>query len=161
MFKRLVLAFVLAVLLYGALWSFFEYLRVRKGPWEITFTAGPDGPPGLTVNQPALGISNLTILFEGAETAILETPKTVLFDQPNTLDLPFGEWIHLDLEFQPGVVTLEIFDHLVEFLPRTLIIDWEETPWRSNDIIVVRPRPEENTEKVVTETGALPSSEEQ
>lgn len=142
MIKRLLIALVIALVFYAVLWNSFEYLRTRKGPWAITFIANTNEPPAIVINQKSLGISNLKLVFEGAQTPPLPEPKTVYFDHPQ-MNGPFGKWIFDDLMFQPGTVTLEMFGHEVEFLPRVLYIDRKEIPWRSDDVIIVKPKEEE------------------
>ncbi|MBT5704739.1 MAG: hypothetical protein HOI66_00360, partial [Verrucomicrobia bacterium] len=74
------MAFGLAVLCYVSFYSCDGHLRSRKGPWELTFKSEADGTPNLVVNQPLLGITNVTLRMEG-ETAVQE-PETVVFTGP-------------------------------------------------------------------------------
>ncbi len=123
-------AFALALILYAGVYSGIEYLRTRKGPWEITFGQfGND--PGLTIRQTRLGISNVCITFPGQRT--LPTNETVIFAQPRPVpyDVPMGKCVFMDTTFLPGTVTLQIFGHEIELLPRVLTIDQREYPWKS------------------------------
>ncbi|HKQ37149.1 MAG TPA: hypothetical protein VJ063_03660 [Verrucomicrobiae bacterium] len=119
--KQTVVLFVAVLLAYLAVFSGIEWLRHRKGPWQVTFETN-----SVRVTQPYLKIS-----------AVLEFPDekatntgTVLFDKPKK-PLPYGKLLYEDLTFLPGVVTLDLFGHEVEFLPRVIIADKKEIPWRS------------------------------
>jgi hypothetical protein len=57
------------------------------------------------------------------------------------IDMPFGSCIFMDLTFLPGTLTFRLFGHEVEFLPRTMILDHEEHPWRSGEIISLEQAP--------------------
>jgi hypothetical protein len=46
--------------------------------------------------------------------------------------------IFQDPTFLPGTVTIRLFGHVVEFLPRVLTIDKKEYPWQSGAVIEVR-----------------------
>ena len=39
----------------------------------------------------------------------------------------------------PGTVTMDLFGHEVELLPRTLIVNKKEVPWKSNTAIELSP----------------------
>jgi hypothetical protein len=39
----------------------------------------------------------------------------------------------------PGTVTLRLFGHEIELLPRVLIIDRKEHPWKAGDTIRLAP----------------------
>jgi hypothetical protein len=45
----------------------------------------------------------------------------------------------MDTTFLPGTVTLEVFNHQVELLPRVLVIDRQEHPWLSESTITLHP----------------------
>ena len=127
---------LLAVVIYVGGFSFDQHLRKRKGPWEVNFFAGPSGTPAIVVNQPKLNITNLTIVFEG-ET-VTNSPGAVVFDVPEK-PVPFGKVKFEDLTYLPGTVTLGLFGHEVELLPRTLYINRKPHPWTSNHTITLSP----------------------
>jgi hypothetical protein len=123
-----------ALLFYAAGFGLNEHLRWRRGPWEVRFEPGTE--PRLIVNQPRLGISGVTLLFPG-ETA--EGPATVVrFETPHQT-IPFGSVKYDDLTYLPGVVTLDLFGHEIELLPRTLYVNREAIPWtNANRVVVAR-----------------------
>jgi hypothetical protein len=44
----------------------------------------------------------------------------------------------MDTTFLPGTLTLRAFGHEIEFLPRVMIIDHEEHPWKPGETIELR-----------------------
>src|SRR5437868_6296943 len=100
--RNLALVFALALLAYAAFYFGIEHLRARKGPWQVTFKSTPSGTPLLLINQPALGITNVQIIFpEAANSA--SPPATLVFDHPREVpyDLPFGRCRFMDTTFLP------------------------------------------------------------
>ncbi|MCU0771094.1 MAG: hypothetical protein MUE94_04880 [Verrucomicrobia bacterium] len=142
LWKHLALAFVLALALYLIGFPWLEHHRSRRGPWEVTFVSESQAPPRITVNQPALGITNVQIVFEGV-TAPAPTQATIGFAAARQVPfpVPFGECVFLDLLFLPGTVTLDLFNHQIELLPRTLSIDGREQEWRSGMRFELKPPP--------------------
>lgn len=128
--KHFIFAFVLAVMLYAALYTGIEHRRTKNGPWQVTFTNAA-GIPTLIVNEPKLHISNLKINFPSETTA--QTNSTMIFDQPQPVPfaVPFGECVFLDTTFQPGTVVFNLFGHEIQLLPRVLTIDKKEYAWQS------------------------------
>lgn len=134
-------AFGLALLLYAAAFWWIEHLRHRKGAWEVAFTT-TNGAPALVVHQPQLGVTNVTLWFPGK--SFTNAPATLRFEmaRPVPFELPFGQCIFLDTTFLPGTVTMRLFSHELELLPRTLILDHREVPWSAGAVIPVgRERP--------------------
>lgn len=117
-----------------------EYLRVRKGPWELTFEPTSGGVAGsapvIVVNQPASGVSAVKLVFHGEHAT--NAPGTVRFDgvEKNAI---FGELIYEDLTFLPGVVTFNVFGHELELMPRVLVVNRREVPWQSGAVIDLWP----------------------
>lgn len=130
-FLRVLLGFAAVGMAYLLLFHAIESRRVAKGPWRVTF-AVREGVPSLIVNQPALKIEAVEIVF-GDEHLATNLFYTVQFDQarPVPFELPFGRCVFLDATFLPGTVVLEAFGHEIQLLPRTLTIDRFEQPWRS------------------------------
>ena len=131
-------AFVIALVLYAAFFSCDQHLRLRKGPWQITFTSETNGHPAIIVNQPKLNIANVKIVFTGQ--TITNAPRTIIFDTP-VQQAPFGKIIFFDTTYLPGTVTFGLFGHVIELLPRTLVIDRKECPWQSNSTFSLPVRP--------------------
>ena len=132
--KHALIAFFIALVIYIAAYSIDQHLRTRKGPWRVTFTQQADGSPAIIVNQPKLNITNLKIVLAGETTANPEA--TVAFDVPQK-PVPFGSVKFEDLTYLPGAVTLDLFGHEIELLPRTLFLNRKEHPWKSNTTIVL------------------------
>ena len=127
-------AFLIAVVGYVVLYNLIERARIRRTPWEITFTQ-TNGTPALIVRQDQLAAESRTVIFRGANLAswAAQKPERILFDQarPVPFPVPFGQCIFLDTTFLPGTVVFELFGHTVEFMPRALIIDNQPHEWDS------------------------------
>jgi hypothetical protein len=137
--RHFLIALLLAVVIYGATYYSMEYQRTRHGPWRLTFSAGGTNSPALLINEPGLHLENLRLDFPGQSAAA--TNATVVFDQPRDVpfDLPLGKCIFMDAMSLPGTVTLVLFGHEIELLPRTLTIDKKDYPWQSNTNLPVLP----------------------
>jgi len=132
--KQFLYAFVIALIGYAGFFSCDKYLREKNGPWRITFTTDSSGVPGIIIQEPRLNILNVKIVFPGARTALTNFSAVVVFDNP-LKTIPFGKFIFHDLMYLPGTVTLELFGHEIELLPRVLIIDRKEHAWKSGTTI--------------------------
>jgi hypothetical protein len=134
--RHLVVPFGIAVVVYVVFYSFIEHRRTRKGPWEVSFTNDASGAPTLVINQPALAITNLQIAFPGESS---RTNASLSFRQPQPVpwDLPYGKCVFMDTTFLPGTITIDLFGHEIELIPRVLTIDQKEMPWESGKTIVV------------------------
>ncbi len=75
--------------------------------------------------------------------AIPSPPTTLTFGQLQQVpyEVPFGKCIFLDTTSLPGTVVLDLFGHEIELLPRALIIDRQERPWRSDTTIELTRNP--------------------
>jgi hypothetical protein len=138
MARHFLLAFLLALVGYALFYQLIEHRRTRKGPWQVMFTNSATGPPAIIINQSTLGITNVQISFPG-ERATNAPSATLLFGQPKPVPygVPFGECVFMDTTFQPGTVTFRLFGHEIELLPRVLIVDHEEWPWKPNGVIAL------------------------
>jgi hypothetical protein len=132
--KHFLYPLVIALLGYAGFFSCDKYLREKNGPWEVTFMTDSSGIPGIVIQEPRLSIANVKIVFPGGRTAQTNLPIAVVFDNP-IKTVPFGKFIFHDLMYLPGTVTLELFGHEIELLPRVLIIDRKERPWKSDTTI--------------------------
>jgi hypothetical protein len=141
--KHFLLAFLLAVICYAFFYHNIEHRRTRKGPWEIIFTNDFNGSPALVINQPKLAITNAQIVFSDQKIPPGFSSATVLFSQPRPVpySLPLGKCVFMDTTFLPGTVTLDLFNHEIELLPRVLVIDRQEHPWLSGSSITLHPVP--------------------
>lgn len=127
--KHFVAAFLVTLAAYAAFFAVDQHIRHRKGAWDVAFDPQNSGGPAILVNQPALGISNVKIVF-GGDSLTNAAPGAVLFDFPKK-PLPFGRMKFEDLTYLPGSVTFDFFGHEVELLPRTLIVNRKELGWTS------------------------------
>src|ERR1035438_8148101 len=137
--KHLILAFLLALLGYIVFYQAIEHRRTRKGPWRVTFTRTAAGAPVILIDQPKLAITNVQLSFAGEFLPATNRTVTLIFDQPRPVPyaVPFGNCIFMDTTFLPGTVTLQLFGHEIELLPRVLVLDHEEHPWRSETAIKI------------------------
>ena len=124
------IAFAIALIAYAAFYSCDSHLRTRKGPWQIEFAADTNGVPSVILRQPSLGVERFQLVFIGERVPTNFVPATLRFDSPQQR-LPAGEFVYHDLMYLPGVVALNLYGHGVELVPRTLILDGREEPWRS------------------------------
>lgn len=121
-----VIALVLAAALYAGGFIFDQHLRARRGPWVVEFTRAADQSPMIVIEQPALGIGGVRFIFPG-ETVESQS-ETVRFDVPEGA-IPWGRLKYEDLTYLPGVVTLEVFGHEIEMLPRRLYVNRQAVAW--------------------------------
>jgi hypothetical protein len=123
-------ALVIAIVFYLVFYTWMTHRREGKGPWQINFATDVNGTPSIKINQSKLNLSK-TITFDGAKVS--PTNQTVMFYQ-GTTDIPFGKMLFQDPTFLPGTVTMDMFGHQVELLPRVIIIDKKEHAWTEPDI---------------------------
>ncbi len=136
--KPVAIAFAIALIGYATLYSCDSHLRTRKGPWQVEFTADTNGVPAIIIHQPALGVERFQLVFAGERAPTNFSPATIRFDTPKQ-KVPVGEFLYHDLMYLPGVVSLNLFGHGIELLPRTLIVDGREEPWRATAMLDLKP----------------------
>ena len=136
LFRHLAAAAILAVVFYIAAFAWIEHRRVAKGPWEIVFISDGAGRPSLWISQAALQISQ-RLSFPDDQVARTNLAELVKFREAAT-NLPFGEMLLQDPLYLPGTITMRLFGHQIEVLPRTLIVDKTEHPWKAGAEIAVR-----------------------
>ncbi len=126
---------------YFSVFTWVENNRRKDGPWEITFTQ-VDNSPALLVNHAKLGLTNITIVFPDA-VATTNASQTVRFEHGRVapFDLPFGECVFLDTLFLPGTVTVKVFSHEIQVMPRTMTINRVEHAWSPGEKILLTNRP--------------------
>ena len=149
--KRALLAFVIALVAYAVLYRVIEHRRASNGPWQVTFTKAETGAPAILINQPAIRITNVQILFSAGSDVFTNTvnprhpepasagPITVTFNEARKtpFDVPHGKCVFLDTVFLPGTVALEAFGHQIQMMPRILTLDGVEHPWRSGEALTL------------------------
>jgi hypothetical protein len=124
--KQTLVLFVAVLLAYLVVFRAIEWLRQRKGAWEVHFVTDGQGRPALDIQQNHLKISGrIAFPDEHSKTNVSET---IRFDRPHK-PVPFGKVIYEDLTFLPGVVTFNLFGHEVELLPRVLYVNKKEIRW--------------------------------
>ena len=138
LFWQLALVFVVALVGYAVVFGWIEHRRVVKGPWVVTF-ANENESPAIIVNQSALGIHDVRVIFREATTPT-NPVQAIEFSQARAVPfaVPFGQCVFQDTTFLPGTVTFEMFGHQIQLLPRVLTIDGAERPWRSVEGIELR-----------------------
>jgi hypothetical protein len=134
--RHLAAAAVLAAAFYCAAFWWIEHRRAAKGPWEIAFISDAAGRPSLRISQAALNISE-GLSFPDDQVARTDLAELVEFRQAAT-NLPFGEMLLQDPLYLPGTITMRLFGHLVEVLPRTLVVDHQEHAWKAGEELVIR-----------------------
>lgn len=135
--KPLLIAFLIAVAVYAALFLGIEQRRVRNGPWQARFeSASTNAAPRLCIDQPRLGITNVQLVFAG-EVVSTNGSRTLRFAEARAVPfaVPFGECVFQDTTTLPGTVVLKLFGHELQLLPRVLTIDRVERPWLSGEKI--------------------------
>lgn len=135
--KQVLLVFLAAVALYALSYSWIEQRRTRKGPWEVSFARAGSGAARITINQPALGITNVQIDLVGVTVASTNEHLTLRFAdaRPVPFAVPYGQCLFQDTTFLPGTVVLSLFGHEVQLIPRVLTIDGEEHDWKSSMLL--------------------------
>lgn len=129
--RRAVLVLVITAICYFAVFHGLEHWRTRKGPWEAVFTTSADGHPCLVISQPRLNLEAVTILFADETAPSTNLPQTIRFDRP-VKGVPWGTVVYQDPTTYPGVVTLNLFGHEIEFMPRVLSLNRREVPWQDH-----------------------------
>ncbi len=137
------LVFAACVVLYVAGFATVQWWRNRRGPWEVKFRVEPQGTPTVEITQHRLGIAGVTLRFTATNLPPNPSGTLVRFDGPAQRDkLPFGRVEFLDTTFLPGTVTMDLFGHQVELLPRVLTVDKVERAWRNAQTIeLANPQP--------------------
>jgi hypothetical protein len=136
--KSVLMAFAIIAVLYFALFYGLEFWKHRQGPWEISFSVDGEGNPGIVIYEPKLNISSVELLFPGEKAGPTNLVQRVAFDRPEK-QLPFGKVMYEDLTTLPGVVTLDLFGHVIEIFPRALLVDKKEYAWKSELNIELSP----------------------
>jgi len=124
--KQTLVLFVAVLLAYLTVFRTIEWLRHRKGPWEVHFVTDAQGRPSMEVRQDYLKISTRILLPD--EWSKPNVSEVVRFNRPHK-PVPFGKLIYEDLTFLPGIVTFDLFGHEVELLPRDLYANEREIKW--------------------------------
>jgi hypothetical protein len=141
--KHFILAFLLALVGYFVLYQGVEHRRARNGPWRVKFASGNGEVPTMVIDQPRLAITNVQIRFAGENLPATNSPVTLAFSQPRPVpyEVPFGKCVFMDTTFLPGTVTFQLFGHEIELLPRVLVIDRQEHPWRPDTTLLLTRTP--------------------
>ena len=66
-------------------------------------------------------------------------PITYVYTRPDTNSTPFGPIYFVDTTQLPGTVAVGAFGHVVEMIPRTLFVDFQEVPWVSGTNLTLLP----------------------
>src|SRR5262245_2585475 len=120
--KSVALFFLLLLAAYLAVFYGIEHWRRYQGPWEVQFVTDAAGHPSVVARQPKRHLQKLELVLRGETVVATNLSETVLFDRPRK-PVPFSKVIYEDLTSLPGVVTLDLFGHEVELLPRVLVVN--------------------------------------
>jgi hypothetical protein len=134
--KHAAIAFTIAIIGYVGLYSCDSHLRTRKGPWVVEFQA-TNGEPLLVINQKALGIENVRIVLQGEK--LTNAAGAMEYATPQRAKASIGRVRFHDLTYLPGTVTLDVYGHEIEMLPRTLVLNTKEVSWQSGATYVLTP----------------------
>ena len=135
--KHGALAFVIALVVYFGMYRWIQHRREFRGPWEVTFRTDATGTPSLHIKQPALSIADQTIVISDQKASQTNIDVTLRFDKPMMTNAPFGEVVFQDPTFLPGTITFNLWEHGVELMPRTMVIDQKEIAWHSQTNLVL------------------------
>lgn len=136
--KTVVFTFVVATAFYFLAFAWLKQKQTGKGPWQATFGTNTAGVPQIVIFEPELGISNVLVQFAGEQLVPTNTTGEVRFAKPKT-PTPFCEVVYDDLMFQPGIVTLDCFGHLVEMAPRALGLNGAGVGWTNGAVHTLLP----------------------
>ena len=134
--KPFLIVFLVVLALYLGSFHGLEFFRHRKGPWQLDFSANNQSEPIVVIRQPANQITNLTLVFH--EEKVTNNAGSVSFGKVKQ-PVPFGRLLYQDLTFLPGVLTFDFYGHEIEILPRVLVVNKKEFPWRSGTTIDLWP----------------------
>ncbi|MBM3832328.1 MAG: hypothetical protein FJ403_03435 [Verrucomicrobia bacterium] len=132
--KHVIFAFVLALVLYLAGFHLIESCRESNGPWHVKFQSDLTGRPSIVASHEKFRLSDVALTFPDMRIDQTNVSQSVVFDKPIT-NIPFGRVIYLDTTFLPGAITMHLFGHEIELLPRVLVINRKEVPWKSETTI--------------------------
>lgn len=135
-FRHAAVAFAIALVGYITFFSCDSHLRVRKGPWEVSFQSSTNGEPLLVIDQPSLKL-HTQILINGEK--ITNALAVAKYRTPDDIKASPGRVRFHDLTYLPGTVTFDLYGHEIELLPRTLVLNTKEVPWTNNITYVLSP----------------------
>jgi hypothetical protein len=142
--RHFITAFLIALAVYFLAYRFIEHQRLRHGPWMLEFTTNSAGIPEVGISQLPLGLTNIHLVFSDERPPEGFAPggqKSFATPKPVPYALPFGQCIFMDTTFLPGTLTLNLFNHEIELLPRTMIIDHDEHRWKAGETISLAGKP--------------------
>lgn len=73
LFKHAMVAFGLTLAAYGFLFACDMRVRTRRGGWDVVFVSKTNGFPAIVISQAALGLSNVTVFFQGDSVSALNS----------------------------------------------------------------------------------------
>lgn len=100
----------------------------RGRPWEFAYGKTAEGNLQITVNQSELGVRNAVIHANIPAPEEL-VGKTVLIERRS--DLSVGQVLFADLTSLPGRIRFRLGAHVIDIMPRGMLIDEKEVGWPS------------------------------
>jgi hypothetical protein len=137
--RHALIAFAVTLLGYVLFYQVDRWLRLRNGPWRVAFDVTSNGVPAIVITGEKLGIPGARLEFPGETAAVPAASQTLVFDSPLKTNLPFGRTLFLDTTYLPGAVTMNLFGHEIELLPRTLVVNRREVPWAGMHTLTLDP----------------------
>jgi hypothetical protein len=137
--RHVLIAFAITLAGYMLFYQVDRWLRLRHGPWRVSFAVASNGVPSIVITEEKLGITGVRLEFPGETAAPAAAPQTLVFDSPLKTNLPFGRTLFLDTTYLPGAVTMNLFGHEIELLPRTLVVNRKEVPWAGVQTLTLHP----------------------
>lgn len=136
--KKFFFLFIATLFLYVTVYGACQAMRVRGGPWNLTYALGDDDVPELRIEHPKqLGPDPVVLRFPGEKPTRTDLPITAVFSVPITNNMPFGPVLFVDTTLLPGTVAVQCFGHVVEMVPRTLFVNFNEVAWEPGAQIVL------------------------
>lgn len=139
--RHLLIAFILALLLYVVGYSVIEGRRTRHTPWQVAFRPETNTHSLLlTITQESLQIGPAQVRIHLRPDQALPAAETLSFGEvrPVPFPVPGGRCVFHDATFLPGSVALEIGGVPVQLLPRTLTVGTNELLWDQAALVETR-----------------------
>jgi hypothetical protein len=117
----------IAVLLVASMFSQVWRNTSDSDKWQLCLLKSPRGAIDIAINQPRLRIKDATL-----RTSVPWNEGTVatcsVVDQKR--QPPFGTIVFSDFTALPGRLKLRVVDHVVDIMPRAIIVDGKEIAWQ-------------------------------
>ena len=130
---KLIIILLITLLVVIAAFIFIIKPIRERSPWNIKFEIS-DGIPSIYISNNTPMVPATKIIFSN-EKINRDLSENIAFEKHNINKIPFGEITFTDVTLFPGRITLKLFNHEIDILPRALIIDKKEYKWGERLII--------------------------